>query len=269
MKSTKLILLSVALATVWLPHCRADALLGAAESFAVLAHDTVTSTGTAGTSVKGDLGVAPGTSITGFTFSSTPGPGILNGSYYTGPGSLAATALTAANSAYSLLLGETPSQDLSGQVLGVDVLSLNSGVWKFASTAQLTGTLTLDAHGDSAARFDFQVGTALTTATDAALMLLNGALADNVYWQIGSSATLGVGTFFSGSILADQSITLNTSARLDGRAVALNGAVTLDANQIAVPLAIPEPTAVGLLALCAAGTLLWRRLPRQQRRMQP
>ena len=224
--------------------------LGAAEAFAVLAHDTVTSTGA--TVVGGDLGVYPGTAVTGF------GPGLVTGNIYAGVAA-AQLALADAGLAFVTVANETPTQELTGQVLGVDVLALNNGVWKFASTAQLTGTLTLDAHGDSAARFDFQVGTALTTATDASLVLLNGALAENVYWQIGSSATLGVGTLFVGNLLADQSITLNTGVNLDGRAIALNAAVTLDDNVITLPSVIPEPTALGLLIVCAAGFALHRR----------
>jgi type VI secretion system secreted protein VgrG len=153
--------------------------------------------------------------------------------------------------------------DLTGQDLGT--LVLMPGVYKFDSSAQLTGTLTLNGNGDSNARFDFQIGSTLTTASSSSILLINGAQAGNVFWQVGSSATLGTGTSFDGSILADQSITLNTGASMDGRALALNAAVTLDDNVITVPTEVPEPGSLWLLAFCAsvfgAGQRLagWRR----------
>ena len=101
------------------------------------------------------------------------------------------------------------------------------------TSAPLTGILTLDAQGDPNARFDFQIGTTLITASNSAVHLINGAQVDNVYFQVGSSATLGTDTAFEGNILADQSVTLTTGASmLDGRALALVGAVTMDTNQI-------------------------------------
>ena len=124
--------------------------------------------------------------------------------------------------------------------------------------AQLTGTLTLDARGDSNARFDFQIGSTLTTASSSSIVLTNGAQADNVFWQVGSSATLGADTSFDGSILADQSITLNAGASMSGRALALNAAVTLDDNDITVPTAVPEPASFWLLAFCASVFGAWQ-----------
>lgn len=256
MKYNHLTLATLVVLAGLLPHSRADMLLGTAESFAVLGASTVTSTGQ--TVLDGNLGLYPGLSITGFP------PGLVtNGTAYAG-GPVAQQALADAGAAYSALSTETPTRDLTGLDLGG--LTLTNGVWNFTTVAQLTGILTLDAQGDSAARFDFQIGSTLTTATGASVLLINGAQADNVFWQVGSSATLGAGTEFEGSILADQSVTLNTGASLSGRALALHAAVTLDDNFISVPAAIPEAASFWLLALCALGLgagrrlTVWRRL---------
>jgi len=209
----------------------ADLMLASAESFAVLGSTTVTSTGH--TVLDGDLGLSPNLSITGFP------PGIVtNGMIYAGE-AVAQQARTDAVAAYLVLSSEASSQDLSGQDLGG--LTLVSGVRTYTSSAQLTGTLILDAQGDSNARFDFLIGSTLMTANGASVQLINGAQAGNVFWQVGSSATFGADTVFFGSILADQSITLDTGANLTGRALALNAAVTLDNNLITLPVAIPEP----------------------------
>jgi type VI secretion system secreted protein VgrG len=166
-------------------------------------------------------------------------------------------------SAYGILASELFNTDLTGQDLGT--LVLTPGVYFFSSSAQLTGTLTLNGNGDSNARFDFQIGSTLTTASSSSILLINGAQAGNVFWQVGSSATLGTGTSFDGSILADQSITLNAGANMDGRALALNAAVTLDDNVITVPTEVPEPGSLWLSAFCASvcgagqGLAGWRR----------
>ena len=112
-------------------------------------------------------------------------------------------------------------------------MTLIPGVYCFSSSAQLTGTLTLDAQGDPEARFDFQIGSTLTTASASSVLLINGADGCNVNWQIGSSATLGTNSTFEGNILALTSITLTTGANIvSGRALARNGAVTLDTNSV-------------------------------------
>jgi type VI secretion system secreted protein VgrG len=163
---------------------------------------------------------------------------------------VASQAQADALSTYNLLAGEPVNTDLTGQDLGG--LTLTPGVYFFSSSAQLTGILTLDGNGDSNARFDFQIGSTLTTASSSSILLINGAQADNVFWQVGSTATLGTDTSFDGSILADQSITVNNGASLDGRALALNAAVTLHDNVITVPTDVPEPGSFWLLTFCAS-----------------
>ena len=196
--------------------------LGTAASFEVLGGSTVTNTGPS--VVNADLGVSPGTAITGFP------PGTVNGTIYTAD----AVALQAQNdltTAYNSLAGQSPCTDLSSQDLGG--LTLTEGVYCFSSTAQLTGTLTLDAQSNAAAVFIFQIGSALTTASNSAVVVENGGTGCNVWWQVGSSATLGTTTAFEGNILALQDITLTTGATLlPGRALARNGAVTMDSNTI-------------------------------------
>jgi hypothetical protein len=217
--------------------------LGAADTFAVLGASTVTNTGA--TVVTGDLGVSPGTAVTGF------GPGVvLNGSIHMND-ALAMQAHADAATAYGQLTGETFTTDLSGQNLGG--LILMPGVYHFATTAQLTGMLTLDTAGDPNAVFHFQIGTTLTTDPSSMITLLNGSSA-NIFWQVGTSATIGVNSVFYGSILADQSITVNSGATINGRAIAINGAVTLDTDTITAPV-VPEPSTwfPGVLALALVG----------------
>lgn len=228
----------------------AQSSLGTAESFAVLAGDSVTNTGSS--VITGDLGVSPGSSVTGFP------PGTVTGTIHAGD----AVALQAKNdlvTQYDALAGAPCGTDLTGQDLGGKTLT--PGVYCFSSSAQLTGTLTLDAEGKSDAVFVFQTGSTLTTATDASVKLINGGDPCGVAWQIGSSATLGTTTSFLGNLIALTSITLNTGADIiGGRALARDGSVTLDTNDIsfascgtapAVPTLAPWAmiALVGLLAL--------------------
>jgi len=199
--------------------------LGSAQNFAVLGGSTVTNTGP--TLLRGSLGVDPGSAISGFP------PGIVTGGSIYGPGGGGVSNLAqgAALTAYNTLAGQSATQTLTGQDLGGKTLS--PGVYFFKTSAQLTGTLTLDFTSDPDGDFVFQIGTTLTTASNSVVDVIKGSSLSGVYWQVGSSATLGTSTVFAGNIIADQSITLNTTAGiLCGRAIALNGAVTLDNNLI-------------------------------------
>ena len=239
---------------------RADAqVLGTASDFAVLAGTTVTNTGSS--VITGDVGVSPGTAITGFPPGVIVPPGIMAMDT-----ALAMQAHTDLISAYNASAALTPTQNLTGQDLGG--LILTPGVYFFSSSAQLTGTLTLNDEGNPNAEFVFQIGSTLTTASDSNVITINGGTApgSSVYWQVGSSATLGTGTAFEGNILAETSITLDTAATiLDGSALAINGAVTLDDNTIddepaGTPIPEPLPYAFPMcLGLTAAGVLLLQR----------
>ncbi|MHB1157157.1 MAG: ice-binding family protein [Phycisphaerales bacterium] len=217
---------------------QANVVLGTAGDFAVLGATTVTNTGP--TTLVGDLGVSPGTAITGF------GPGTFTGTSHQND-SVAIQAQTDAATAYTALAGLAVPTDLTGQDLGS--LVLTPGVYHFNSSAQLTGALTLNGLGE----YVFQIGSTLTTAASSSIVLTNGASAFDVYFQVGSSATLGTSTSFAGTIIADQSITLTTGSSMSGRAIALNGAVTLDTNNIVVP--VPEPATFSLLVLGGLGLI--------------
>jgi hypothetical protein len=197
--------------------------LGAAQSFAVLGATAVTNTGPS--VVNGDLGISPNNAaaITGFP------PGTITGTTHAADG-VALQAQNDLTTAYTFLAGQPFTSDLTGQNLGG--LNLTPGVYKFSTSAQLTGTLTLNAAGNPNAVFIFQIGSTLTTASNSSAVLTNGAQACNVFWVVGSSATLGTGTSLTGNILAFTSITLTTGARTFGRVLARNGAVTLDTNTI-------------------------------------
>jgi hypothetical protein len=199
--------------------------LGTAANFAAVAATTITNTGP--TVVTGDLGVFPGTAVVGFP------PGTVNGTIHAGDaaaGTAAGDVLTAYNQAAS----EPCDFTLSNPNLGGATLS--PGVYCFTSTAvSLTGTLTLDAGGDSNAAWVFKTGSTLITASNSAVVLIGGATPcnnNNITWQIGSSATLGSGTSFVGNILASASITLNTGAVSTGGLYAHTGAVTMDTNNV-------------------------------------
>ena len=217
------IALTILVSLLAAPYALGAPSLGTAEGFGVLGGSAVTNTGP--TVVQGDLGVSPGTSFTGFP------PGIVNGTTHIADGVAlqAQTDLTTAYNGLALLPCDT---DLTGQDLGG--LTLTPGVYCFDSSAQLTGTVTLNAVGNPSAEFIFQIGSTLTTASNSSVEVINGGNNCNIYWQVGSSATLGTTTSFAGNILALTSITLNTGANTSGRLLARNGAVTLDSNGITV-----------------------------------
>ncbi len=210
-------------------------LLGTAGNFAILAYSAVTNTGP--TIVTGDVGLSPttGAAITGFP------PGAVTGTIYTvtaaGPAGSVSDPVLLTNAKDDLT---TAYLDAAGRPTTVTIptelggTTLTPGVYdSLSGTFGITGTLTLDGGGDPNAVFIFKAASTLTTAaTNSEVVLINGARASNVFWQVGSSATLGTYSTFVGNILALTSITVNTGATVDGRVLARNGAVTLDSNTI-------------------------------------
>jgi hypothetical protein len=197
--------------------------LGTAQSFGVLGGSTVTNTGA--TTVAGNVGVSPGTAVTGFP------PGVVVGGAIHNNDAVAVQAQNDLTTAYNNIAATPCTVDLTGQNLGG--LTLTPGVYCFSSSAQLTGALTLDALGNPNALFLFKIGSSLTTASGSSVTVINGGSSCNrVYWQVGSSATLGTGTSFAGDILALTSITVTTGANTSGKLLARNGAVTLDTNNV-------------------------------------
>ncbi len=191
-------------------------------SFAVLAGSAVTNVGTS--LIKGNLGVSPSNTVTGFP------PGIVVSGTIVAGGAVAANAQQLLTVAYDTVMGlsstqTVPSADIGGQ-------SFFAGVYHLQSALQLTGTVTLDGGNDPESIFVFQIGSSLTTASSSSVVLINGARACNVFWQVGSSAALGTFSSFKGNILALTSITINTGTTVEGRVLARNGAVTLDSNVI-------------------------------------
>jgi len=198
--------------------------LGTAQNFGVLGGSAVTNTGA--TSVNGNVGVSPGSSVTGFP------PGVVVGGAIHSNDAVAMQAQNDLTTAYNNIASTPCTVDLTGQNLGG--LTLTPGVYCFSTSAQLTGALTLNALGNANALFLFKIGSTLTTASGSSVSIINngGNSCNKAYWQVGSSATLGTGTSFVGDILALSSITLTTGAGSNGRTLARNGAVTLDTNSV-------------------------------------
>jgi len=202
---------------------QARVLHGSAGKFAVLAATTVTSSGA--TTVNGQVGVSPGTAVTGSLR--------VSGLIHAGD-RMAAVAQSALTSAYTDAAGRTAGAlAVAGELGG---LTLTPGLYKSTSSLEISsGDLTLDARGDTNAVFIFQMASTLTTTTGRQVILSGGAKAGNIYWQVGSSARLGTISVFKGNILALTSITLQNGATVEGRLLARTAAITLDANTITLP----------------------------------
>jgi Ice-binding-like len=196
--------------------------LATASPFVALGGSTVTNSGPS--VLGGDLGVAPGTALVGFGL-----PAVVNGATHAND-AVAKQAQSDLTTAYDVAAGQpvAPANDLTGTDLGNRTLT--AGAYRYTSSAQLTGPLTLDAQGDPNAQFVFEIASALTTASASSVVLINGASPCNVYWQVGSSATLGTTTAFQGNLMALTSISLNNGASAIGRLLARNGQISLINN---------------------------------------
>ena len=198
-------------------------------AFGVLAGSTVTSSGN--TLVTGNLGVSPGTAITGITGIVPGGPGLVSGTIHSAD-AVAATAQGELTAAYNAVAA-VPSTATWNTDLGGNTFYAG-GVYKASTSLGLTGTVTLDCTSNPNGQIIFQIGSTLTTASSSNVSLLS-CLPANVFWLVGTSASLGTNSSFSGNILAQASITLTTGGTLQGRALARTGAVTLDTNAISAP----------------------------------
>jgi hypothetical protein len=202
--------------------------LGRAGSNAVLGGSTVTNTGPS--VISGDVGLSPGTAVTGFP------PGMLTAGTIHAADSVASQAKSDLAIAYVDAAGRSSTASISADLAG---RRLTPGVYTSSSSLGLTGDLTLDAQGDPDAVFIFQAGSQLTVASASRVLLVGSAQECNVFWLVGSSATIGTSSAFAGNILALTSISLTTGATLRGRALARNGAVTLDTNTISPATCAP------------------------------
>ena len=202
---------------------QADIPLGVADNFAILAGSGITNTGA--TVINGDLGLSPGTSVGGFP------PGILNGTLHINDATANQSKLDIVT-AYDDAKNRTATDivTLSGNIGG---LTLTPGLYKSTSSLALSsGNVTFDALGDPNAVFIIQIASAFTATSGRQVILAGGAQASNIFWQVGSSATFGTTCAFKGTIIAFQSISFNTGATLEGRALSRNGAVTMSGNTI-------------------------------------
>jgi hypothetical protein len=227
-------------------HAEGPVGLGTATSFAVLAGQTVTNTGSS--VISGDVGLSPGTAVVGFP------PAVVNNGVQHVTDAVAAQAQLDLTAAYDDAAGRTPAVTVGPDLSG---LTLTTGVYS-AGAMTLTGTLTLDGQNDPNASFVFQAASSLITGSSSVVTLINGANPCNVFWQVVSSATLGTGSTFVGTVMALTSIAATTGARVTGRLLARNGAVTLDANVINAPTgcAVFAPPATTTTAAVAPSTTI-------------
>ncbi len=207
--------------------------LGIASSFAVLAGSGITIAGAVNsTAIMGDIGSYPTPTISGL------GNVVLNGVNHAGD-TVTQNAKTDLTAAYNDAASRAPAFTVGTELGGT---TLTPGLYNSAAgTFGITGTLTLDAQGDVNAVFIFQAASTLITAGSSVVMLTGGAQACHVFWQVGSSATLGINSSFKGIILATTSATLTTGATVEGRVLAENGAVTLDGNNLDIPVCNGSP----------------------------
>ena len=204
--------------------------LGTAKSFSVLAGAGITNTGP--TTLGGDIGTYPKATITGVSELTITGTNH-------GGDAVSQGAKPDVRTAYNTLARQRPRTPTGADLTG---RTLVSGVYNSGSSIALSGTVTLDAQGDPDAVFVFQAGSTLITSSSSTVALINGTQACNVFWQVGSSATLGTNSVFRGNLLALTDITATTAATVEGRLLALNGAVTLDTNTITAPTCAPPVT---------------------------
>ncbi len=199
--------------------------LGTAGSFVVLSGETVTNTGF--TIINGNVGLSPGSSITGFP------PGVVNGVVHISD-AVAAKAKQDLNAAYTDASKRSGAPiPLSGDLGG---MTLHPGLYVSATSIELTsGDLTLDALGDEDAIWVFQIGTTFVSMVDRKVILVGNARHDNVFWNTGSSATIGVGSVMVGNFLTQTSITVQTGASMEGRFLTQVGSVTFDSNKVNRP----------------------------------
>jgi hypothetical protein len=220
--------------------------LGDADGFAVLAGSGVTNAGL--TVVDGNLGACPTSTVTGFP------PGVVNGTI--ADTAACGSAQSALTTAYDEVAARTPTTAY-GVPTDLGGLTLTTGVYNSPTSLGVTGTLALDAQGDPNALFVFQAGSTVITATGSEVSLLNGAQACNVFWQVGSSATIGVDSTLVGTMLVHTSITANGGAMVQGRLLARGGAVTLDSNTVTAPTCAPATGgSLSLAQTPTAGTAL-------------
>jgi hypothetical protein len=203
--------------------------LGSAVTYGVLGGATVTSAGL--TVINGDLGISPGTAYTGFP------PGIVNGNIHAGD-PVAAKAQAAVGIAYNNAVARKNPTAVPADIGG---LTLTPGLYNAPTTLGISSTVTLNGQNKPFSVFIFQIPSTLTTAVNSAVVLTNGAMACNVFWQVGSSATLNTNSTFVGTIMAAASISVGTGSTVTGRLLAQSGAVTLLDNTISVPVPAQSP----------------------------